>query len=350
MNRKDDHIKLAQSTHSDIHNDFDGVRFIHSSLTNVDVSDVDLTTSIGDIVCEVPFFINAMTGGSEWTKTINKQLAQVAHATGLLMASGSMSMAIKDTSTLDSFRVIREENPNGILIANLQAGASLSSTVQAVEWLHASALQLHVNTTQELLMDEGDRKFKHWLENIKHLVEKVSVPIIVKEVGFGFSKVCIQQLVDVGVKTIDISGRNGTNFAYIENMRSDFPMEYLNDWGQSTVESLLEAQQYVSQINIIASGGVRSMLDVAKALALGAKAVGISALILNLVLDHGVTETIRIINQYKNQLAKIMCLLGVRRISEFSNCELLLDSKLIMYAQQRGLDISVYSDKKIATK
>lgn len=346
MNRKDDHIKLAQALPKPQNNDFDKLRFIHHGLPSINLDDVDYSTSFDGIDCELPFFINAMTGGSEWTKSINTKLAHVAQATGLMMASGSMSAAFKDESTLDSFLVIRKENPKGIVLANLQASATLKQANQAVLWLQASGLQLHVNVAQELLMPEGDRNFKGWLENIQNLVKHVEVPIIVKEVGFGFSQESIQQLVDLGVKNIDISGRGGTNFASIENSRSDNPMNYMSTWGQSTVQSLLEAQAYTSQINIMASGGIRNMLDVAKALALGAKAVGISGTILNLLLDFGVEETIDIINQYKVQLKKIMTLLGVKTIDDFQNTDLVFDSSIESYAHQRGLDLSRYNKRK----
>ena len=256
-----------------------------------------------------------------------------------------MTSAFKEDSTLDSFLIIKKENPNGTVFANLQSSASLSLVNQSIELLGASAIHLHMNSAQELLMPEGDREFKFWLENIKYLVDQVNVPIIIKEVGFGFSKESIQKLIDVGVKNIDISGRGGTNFASIENMRSKFPMDFMMDWGQSTVESLLEANQFKDQVNVIASGGIRNMLDVAKALALGAKFVGISGLVLRLVMDVGVDETVNIINEYKVQLKKIMSLLGVNCVSNFNKTDMVFDSKLSLYAKQRNLDISFFHNR-----
>jgi isopentenyl-diphosphate delta-isomerase len=346
MSRKDDHVRLSQDILKVASNDFDKVRFIHHGIPSISMGDVDYSTSFEGIQCEVPFFINAMTGGSEWTKSINQQLAKVAHATGLMMATGSMSAALKDNSLLDSFLIIRKENPKGIVLANLQASASLDSINQVINWIGADAIQLHINSAQELLMPEGDRDFTGWLDNIKHVARTIDVPLIVKEVGFGFSKETIQQLMHASVTIIDISGNGGTNFASIENARSERPMDYMSNWGQSTVVSLLEAQDVIKRINIIASGGIRNMLDVAKALALGAKAVGISGHILNLVLNEGVDETILIINQYKQELKKIMVLLDVKNISEFLHTDLIFDEALCFYAHQRNLDVTRYHQRK----
>src|SRR5690554_1787308 len=172
MNRKDDHVTLATKHYNKEVNDFDRVRFIHHNFSDLSVKDVDISTKIDGLSLEVPFFINAMTGGSEWTKTINEKLAKVAKATNLVMASGSMSAALKDPSTLDSFLIIKQVNPNGKRIVNLQASASVEQAKQVVGWMEAHALQLHVNIAQEIIMHEGDRSFNHWLENIKSIVDE----------------------------------------------------------------------------------------------------------------------------------------------------------------------------------
>lgn len=341
MSRKDDHVTLATKHHSKETNDFDRVRFIHQNFSNLSTSDIELSTSIGSLTLDVPFFINAMTGGSDWTKSINEKLATVAKATNLAMASGSMSAAFKDPSTLDSFQIIREVNPKGVVMVNLQASASVNQAKQVVDWMQANALQLHVNVAQEIIMAEGDRSFYHWLENIESIIQACSVPVIVKEVGFGFSKQAIEKCEKIGVKAIDISGKGGTNFAKIENIRNEKLMDYMNDWGQSSVCSLLEAQD-VSKMDIVASGGVRNMLDVAKALALGAKAVGISGTLLHLVQTVGVSETIKIVDSFKEQLKRIMVLLNVKSIEDFKHTDLVFDQMIESYTRQRDLDLVRY--------
>ena len=340
MNRKDDHVLLALRQHLRSTNDFDRVHFIHHNFSELALADVSLATSFDGIDLSVPFFINAMTGGSAMTAEINEKLAYVAQKTNIAIASGSMSAAFKDAATLPSFTIINEVNPNGIKFANLQASATIAQAQQAIDWLAADALQLHVNVAQEIIMAEGDRDFKGWLTQIKAILNAIDVPVIVKEVGFGFSKEAIGKLVDLGVKTIDVSGKGGTNFAQIENLRNDQLMDYMNNWGQSTVCSLLEAQDY--EINIIASGGVRNMLDVAKALALGAKAVGISGMILYLVETVGVDATIKKIESFKEQLKRIMILLNASTVADLQKCACVFDQSIVNYANQRQLDLRRY--------
>ena len=172
QNKKDDHVKLAQEFHgrnSESH--FDKIRFVHKSLSHVDLDQVDTSTSLAGIDIEYPFFINAMTGGSSLTGEINRKLAIVARETGIPIASGSLSVAMKDPSLLDSFRVIREENPDGIVLANLGAEHSIENAKKAIDILEAQALQIHLNTPQELVMPEGDRDFSHWLPSIEYLAK-----------------------------------------------------------------------------------------------------------------------------------------------------------------------------------
>jgi len=217
-----------------------------------------------------------MTGGSPKTAIINHDLATVARETNLAMASGSISAGIKHPETQESFRIIRKTNPNGLIFANLGAEHSLENAKIAVDLLEANALQLHVNAPQELVMPEGERNFNGWLQNIEKIVANLEVPVIVKEVGFGMSQETIQQLIDVGVKTIDISGRGGTNFAQIENARRDQnDLNFTSDWGQSTAVSLLESYSLQNQVEILASGGIKTPMDMIKALSLGAKATGL---------------------------------------------------------------------------
>ncbi len=340
MNRKNEHIQLAAKGSKNMLNDFDRVRFIHHCLSDLSIDDIDLSLSIDGIAMDAPFFINAMTGGSEWTKSINEKLARVASYTGLAMATGSMSAAIKESSLMDTFTVIREINPKGIVFTNLQASATLDAVNQTIDWVNPDAIQLHVNITQELLMPEGDRYFNGWLKNIEHIVSNTKIPVIIKEVGFGFSQQMLNSLQSVGVKNVDISGKGGTNFAEIENQRSETAMDYMNNWGQSTVCSLLESQAFVESMNIIASGGIRHALDIAKSLALGAKAVGISGFILRTLLEFGEKETIKMIEQIKEDLIKIMVLLNVQRVDQFKQTDLLFDDYLLSYAKQRNINIS----------
>lgn len=346
-NRKDDHVKLAEKFYrvSEV-SDFDSIRFVHHSFPEISLKEVDISTSFAKFTMEQPFFINAMTGGSEMTKSINEKLSTVAKETKLAMASGSLSAAIKDTSLIDSFKIIRKVNSEGLIFANLGAEHNVENAKKAIDILEADAIQIHCNAVQEIVMPEGDRDFSNWLRNIEEIVKGVQVPVIIKEVGFGMSKKTIKQLKDIGVKTIDISGRGGTNFAKIENYRRGTnKYNYLENYGQSTVISLLEAQEYVRNMDIVASGGIRNPLDIVKALSLGAKAIGISGLFLNMVINEGVEKTIEEINNWKTQIALIMTLLGKRKVLNLVNTDLIILSDVKEWCIARGIKYEYYANR-----
>ncbi|NLY62449.1 MAG: type 2 isopentenyl-diphosphate Delta-isomerase [Erysipelothrix sp.] len=317
-NRKDEHVRLALAQ-VDLApaSDFDLVSLEHDSIPNLKVDDIDLTTSIAGIDLVSPLFINAMTGGSDKTKGINEKLAEVARLVNIPIASGSLSSALKNPDNEASFSILRKTNPDGIIFANVGAEYDLSAAQKAVDILSANALQIHVNVIQEVVMPEGDRDFTSWNTNIAEIAKSLSVPLIVKEVGFGMSSASIKKLINLGVKTIDLSGYGGTNFAKIENARrEDFDMSYLENMGISTVQSLINAKDYLSEVEIIASGGIRNPLDVIKSLAMGASAVGMSSFVLSNVEKHGVNKTVEILNAWNYQLKLIMTLLGVKNIKE----------------------------------
>lgn len=271
--RKNEHVEIAMAQSDAPQSDFDRVRFVHHSIPNINVDEVDLTSRTTDFDMTYPIYINAMTGGSEWTKQINAKLAVVARETGLAMAVGSTHAALRNPKMAESFSIARQTNPEGIIFSNVGADVPVDKAVEAVSLLDAQALQIHVNAPQELVMPEGNREFSTWLDNVAAIVQRVDVPVIIKEVGFGMSKELYKDLIDVGVTYVDVSGKGGTNFVTIENeRRSNKDMDYLANWGQSTVESLLESSAYQDSLNVFASGGVRTPLDVVKSLALGAKA------------------------------------------------------------------------------
>lgn len=336
--RKDEHVFLAEKFYqSQDYNDFDEIRFVHQSLPEIDINEVSIATTFGQQNWDCPFYINAMTGGSQQTGKINGQLAQIAQIANLPMATGSQSVAIKEPSLSDSFRIVRQYNHDGFVIGNIGAGNSLKTAQEAVKMLQANALEVHLNAAQEIVMPEGDRSFK-WLDGLKDIVTNLSVPVIVKEVGFGMSRETIQQLDEIGVQAIDVSGRGGTNFVTIENeRRSDKAYDYLSDWGQSTVESLLEATACQPNAQILASGGIRTPLDIVKALRLGADAVGISGEILHYLIKNGPTKTTALLIGWQEQIQAIFALLGAHNIQELRQKPIILSPELRHYCAERHL-------------
>ncbi|MCE5130107.1 type 2 isopentenyl-diphosphate Delta-isomerase [Staphylococcus saprophyticus] len=338
--RKNEHVEIAMAQGDATISDFDEIRFVHHSIPSVDVDDIDLTSQLKDFTLDQPLYINAMTGGSEWTKQINEKLAVIARETGIAMAVGSTHAALRNSKMASSFSIVRDTNPDGIIFSNVGADVPVDKAVESVKLLDAQALQVHVNAPQELVMPEGNRTFSTWMENLAQIVSRVDVPVIVKEVGFGMSKETIKSLNEIGVRYVDVSGRGGTNFVDIENERRTYKdMDYLGLWGQTTVESLLESASYQQDMDILASGGVRTPLDAVKCLALGASAVGMSRPFLNQVENYGITETLNYTAQFTDHMKKIMTMLDVKTIKDLKQTQMVFSPKLQSWIEQRGLDI-----------
>lgn len=324
MNRKDEHIKYALKYQSP-YNSFDEMELIHHSLPDYDLSEIDLHTHFAGRDFDYPFYINAMTGGSEKAKAVNRKLAQVAQATGLVMVTGSYSAALKNPQ--DDSYPSKKDYPDLLLATNIGIDKPYELGLQTVDEMQPIFLQVHVNLMQELLMPEGEREFHSWKKNLENYATKMPVPVVLKEVGFGMDLKTIQMAHAFGIKTFDISGRGGTSFAFIENQRGG-DRSYLNEWGQTTVQSLLNLQDFVDTVEILASGGVRHPLDMVKCFVLGAKGVGLSRTVLELVEKYPVEQVVDIVNGWKDDLRLIMCALNCKTIADLRNVDYLLYGKL----------------------
>lgn len=323
-NRKDDHLQHALAYQSP-YNSFDDMELIHSSLPDFDLADIDISTHFAGQDFEFPFFINAMTGGSEKAADVNRKLAQVAEATGILMVTGSYSAALQNPN--DHSYPTKEEFPNLLCATNIGVDKPVELGMQTVEEMNPLFLQVHVNVMQELLMREGERHFQSWKSNLAAYAQQIPVPVILKEVGFGMDVKTMKKALNMGIRTVDISGRGGTNFAYIENQRSG-KRSYLDNWGQSTVQALLNAQSLTDELEILASGGVRHPLDMVKCMVLGARAVGLSRTVLDLVERYTVEQVIEIVNEWKDDLRIILCALNCRNLEELRSVDYILHGRL----------------------
>lgn len=342
--RKDDHVRYAVAQHQQRTADpvagaFDDIGFVHHALAGVDTESVSLATGFAGVRWPVPLYINAMTGGSARTGEINRGLAIAARETGVAIATGSMSAYLKDPGVAHTYRVIRQENPGGFIFANVNANTTPDQARRAVDLLGADALQIHINAVQETVMPEGDRDFSPWPGNIARLAAELDIPVVVKEVGFGLSGDTLRLIARLGVHAADVSGSGGTNFAVIENNRRDGnDFGYLAGWGQSAAAGLLEGAA-ATPLPLLASGGVRNPLDVIKALALGARAVGASGQFLAVLDARGVPGLIALINDWLEQIRQLMALLGATEISDLTRTDLLIRGTLAEYCALRRIDI-----------
>ena len=320
-NRKHDHIKYALAlADGPLENGFSQVHVVPNCLPELNLSQISLATALPGIpTLEHPIIINAMTGGAQEAEEINKQLAQVAKLTHSAMAVGSQYGSIKSNNYLESFTVVRRENPQGIVFANVSPLATVCEGQQAVDMLEAQALQVHLNVAQELAMEEGDRNFTGFLKSIEALANNISVPIIVKETGAGMAAEQINALLNVGVNIIDIGGAGGTNFMAIEAARFPTTNTELRTWGLPTAISLLEAARVMSHNQgIIATGGVRTGLEVLKALILGANAVGMAGNILKFLVDGGVESAAGELVKILHNLQDFMLLTGCQAVPQLT--------------------------------
>lgn len=341
--RKDDHLRLAAAQHPLVAaNAYDDVRIVHHALAGTDAGAVSVAQELLGRTWDVPFYINAMTGGSTRTGEINRELAIAAREAGVPIASGSMSVALDHPDAADTFRVLRAENPDGIVFANIGIERSADDARRAVDLVAADALQIHVNAVQEVVMPEGARSFGHWRASLDRIVAAVEIPVIVKEVGFGLSSRTLSELADAGVSAADVAGRGGTDFVRIENdRRSHDDFGYLAGWGQSAIECLLDAPDDAP--TLLASGGVRTPLDVVRALALGARAVGVSGTFLRLVLDGGAPALTAALAAWRTQVHAISTVLGARTVAELGTTDLVIGGETAAFCRARGIDITAYA-------
>lgn len=341
-----DHIKHALTTGQSRQHGFEDVMFVHQSLPNSSVSSVKLNTKIGELALSSPIFINAMTGGGgEGTLTINQGLAAVARECKLALAVGSQMSAIKDRDERVTYEIVRKENPDGVIFANLGSEASVEQAKQAVDMLAANALQIHLNVIQELVMPEGDRDFTGALLRIEKIASSLDVPIIVKETGFGMNREAVRQLLDAGASIVDVGGFGGTNFARIENERREDRLCFFDDWGISTTSSIAEVNYFVPEAQIIGSGGIQNSLDIAKTIALGASAVGIAGHFLRIYLDEGQEALCNLIYKMHEDLKFVMTAVGASTIEGLQRVPLVLRGETYHWLTQRGVDTSSYSNR-----
>jgi len=279
--RKKEHLEICLDTESVTSASGTGLnryRFVHNALPELDIDEIDLSTTFLGKRLQAPILISSMTGGFDLARKVNRNLAAAAQSLGLAMGVGSQRVAVEEPSAAGSFEV-RDVAPDILLFGNLGAvqlnyGYTVEHCRRAVSMIGADALILHLNVLQEAVQPEGNRNFKGLGEKIAAVCRELEVPVIAKEVGNGISVDAAIRLQRAGVKALDVAGYGGTSWSAVEAQRAvkqgKRPDTAFAAWGIPTEEALVSVRQALPDIQLIASGGVRSGVDIAKAIALGA--------------------------------------------------------------------------------
>lgn len=307
--RKADHIRInleEDVSFNHLTTGLEKYRFIHQALPELNLIEIDLNTSLFGKSLRAPLLISSMTGGTEKAHLINRNLATAAQEAGIAMGLGSMRAALEDPSLADSFRVVRQVAPDILLFANLGAvqlnyGYTVDHCRQAVEMVEADALYLHFNALQEALQPEGNTNFLGLFDKVEAVCKSLQVPVVAKEVGWGFSQTIARRLVDSGISAIDVAGAGGTSWSQVEMHRADTEIRQqvaatFREWGIPTADSIHMVRQGAPGLPIIASGGLRNGLEIAKAIALGAWLAGMAGPFLKaaVISTEAVTDTIAV--------------------------------------------------------
>jgi len=355
--RKNDHLEICLKENVQakrVTTGFEELHLVHKALPEINRKKIDLSTKVFNHKFSVPLIIESMTGGTLKGARINAAIAEAVEELGLGMGVGSQRAALEDSKAEKTFRIVREKAPNAFVTANLGApqlvgGYGAKEARKAVEMLDADALAIHLNSLQEAVQPEGETSYDGVLKAIEKTVEGLDVPVIVKETGCGIAAAEAKQLEAIGVAAIDIAGAGGTSWAAVEYYRAKSQMdearrrlgEVFWDWGIPTVASLVEVTQRV-RVPVVASGGVRSGIDVTKALALGASLVGMAHPVLDSAV-HGVEEVKKKLQLVIEELRNTMFLVGADSVQELKKVPVVVTGKMADWLTMRGFEPQIFA-------
>ena len=334
--RKVEHIEaIKQDPETDRQGGyFDRIHLAHRAVPEINLKDVDPSTTFLGKKIAFPLIISSMTGGDHsLIRKINHNLAIAAQATNVAMAVGSQRILFENPAAIDSFD-LRPLAPSIPLIGNLGAvqlnyGFGMTQCKKAVEVLGADGLYFHLNPLQEAIQPEGDTDFSALLNKISHINNQLSVPVLIKEVGCGIGGDDIKRLIQAGIRYIDIAGQGGTSWSRIEHHRDHSGLSQgilFQDWGIPTTLALQMAKPYSHQACIIASGGLRNGLDMVKSVILGARLCGLAAPLLKSAMQSP-DDVILEIESLKRAFSTAMFLLGAPNIDYLrGNSRLILEN------------------------
>ncbi len=360
--RKIEQLRICAEEEVETREDcFADVKLVHVALPEIDKEEIDLNTEFFGFSFNYPVMIASMTGGHPATKRTNKVLAKAAELLGVGMGVGSQRAALESSEQEDSFRVVRDVAPNSFIYANLGAPQlkeyGIEGVERVIEMIDADAIAIHLNFLQEAIQPEGNVDASGCLASIKDVCEAIKTPVIVKETGAGISYWVAKKLHEAGVSAIDVGGLGGTSLAAAEIYRARAEGAELGehlgnlfgwDWGITTLESVVECSALPFSIPVIATGGIRNGLDIAKSMALGADlcsaalpflkpAMGNANADADTDIDADAEKVTGKIKEMGEELRVAMFLTGCKSTAELKEAEVIITGKAKEIAEQRGV-------------
>lgn len=348
--RKSDHIAIAVDGDVGFHETttlFEQVSLVHEAIPELSAGEIDTSTELLGKRLRFPLVVAGMTGGTPKSREINAQLARIAEQRGYGFGLGSQRTMLIDPCLVDTYQV-RDVAPHVLLLGNLGAvQARQTSSAEIREMLDAvgaDALCLHTNPAMELVQPEGDRDFRGCLATFERLVGDLPIPVVAKETGCGISQATALRLHGAGVRHVDVSGAGGTSWVAVESIRTPGAPgslgAVLREWGIPTAASVIMTRS-VGMQTVIATGGLGSGLDVAKAIALGASAVGMARAVLRALETRGADGVVELFDAIEQQLRAVMLLVGARTLADLAGVPRVLGPDL-----QRWIDLGGHPSPK----
>jgi isopentenyl-diphosphate Delta-isomerase len=352
--RKIEHLKLCAESPVESRNvsaGFEDVTLVHRALPELNMDKLDLSVDLLGKRLKAPFLIASITGGHPDTISVNSALAAAAEELGVGIGVGSQRAAIDDPAQEESFKVVREKAPNAFVYGNVGAAQireyGIDGVEKLVEMIDADALAIHLNFLQEAIQPEGDRDATGCLDMIREICSVLDTPVIIKETGAGISREDALLLQKAGVSAIDVGGAGGTSWAGVEVYRAresgDSASENLGelfwDFGIPTVASIIESRV---SLPIIATGGVRTGLDIAKSIALGANAASAALPFVGPALE-GKKSVVSVLSSMLDEFRVAMFLCGCANIKDLRNAPLVVTGWTLEYLRQRGFNLKDYA-------
>jgi isopentenyl-diphosphate delta-isomerase len=358
--RKRRHLRLSldENVQADIGTGLEDVMLIHRALPEIDLDEVSTETVLFGRLLASPLIISAITGGTDYAREINATLASVAEEYSIGIGVGSQRIALEDPSKEQTFSIVREKAPSALVMGNLgcpqlSMGWGVEEAQRCVDMIDADALAIHMNPLQEAVQVGGETRYKGVLNKVQEVLRGVDVPIVMKETGCGIAYEEAVQLEEAGVAGLEVSGAGGTSWAAVEHhiAREEEKRdrealgESLWNWGIPTAISIVETSR-TTGLKIIASGGIRTGIEMAKAIALGADAVGIAKPFLERAVkgSEALKEHIRTILL---EFRTVMFLVGAKNVEELRRAPAVILGRTAEWLRLRGFDLEDYSSKEI---